>query len=225
MDDIGPDDLPSPGARRIRRSRCAQRPPPLIASLRALPRALDPYCGVLGPKEFLTFEDGERAPFAGLEFPLSQSPQSAVNVFPGGNRLGDPIRPMRDGLPAGPIRIAAVQPGSPGQKADVRPGDLIVAIDGRPPEDPGFSAALQRMQPIRSGVAFDPRVAASPIKLRLLRPSRPEPVDVTVTPALFRIRNRVWRAAPAGRRVGLPAESRRPYRLHPDRTHPIAHAS
>jgi C-terminal peptidase prc len=159
----------------------------LIASLRALPRALDPYCGVLGPKEFSTFEDGERAPFAGLEFPLSESPQSAVNVFPGGNRLGDPSRPLRDGLPAGPIRIAAVQPGSPAQKADVRPGDLIIAIDGRPPEDPGFSAAFQRMQPIRSGVAFDPRVAAAPIKLRLLRPSGTEPIDVTITPALFRI--------------------------------------
>jgi C-terminal peptidase prc len=43
------------------------------------------------------------------------------------------------------------------------------------------------MQPIRSGVAFDPRVAAAPIKLRLLRPSGTEPIDVTITPALFRI--------------------------------------
>ena len=160
-------------------------PRALIASLRALPRALDPYCGLLGPREFLTFEDGERAPFVGLEFPLLQAPQTMINVFPGGGRIGDPIRPSLEGLPAGPVRITAVQPGSPGQKAGIRPGDLIIAIDGRPPEDPGFAAAFQRLQPIRT--AFDERVATAPIKLKLLRPGRPEPMEIVVVASKFRI--------------------------------------
>jgi carboxyl-terminal processing protease len=159
----------------------------LLVSLNALPRALDPYCGLTGPKEFQVLDQNDRGPHTGLEFPLTPGMPSFARLMPDGVRLGqDPMRPLRASIPGGPVRVTGVQPGSPGQKAGVLPGDLVIAVDGRPPEDPGFAAAFQRLLPIRVDVPSDFGSLTSAVKLRLLRPERADPFDVTIVPAVFR---------------------------------------
>jgi C-terminal peptidase prc len=162
-------------------------PRALLVALNALPRALDPYCGLTGPKEFQVLDQNGNVPHTGLEFPLAPGMPSFVGLMPDGVRFGqEPLRAVRPNLPGGPVRIIGVQPGSPGQKAGVRPGDLVIAVDGKPPEDPAFAAAFQRLLPVRSGVPVDFSTLTSAVKLRLLRPERAEPFDVTIVPAVYR---------------------------------------
>src|SRR5207253_4687037 len=105
----------------------------LLASLNALPRALDPYCSMTGPKEFQVLDQDSDIPHSGLEFPLIPPPPLLVGLLSDSARFGDAGRQGRPSLPAGPVRVVGVQPGSPAQRAGVRPGDLVVAVDGRPP--------------------------------------------------------------------------------------------
>lgn len=159
----------------------------LRASIAALPRALDPFCSITGPKEFLLLDRDFGVPGTGLDFPLSSAAPSMVGLVPDDPRLrAEAIRASRPSLPAGPVRITNVQPGSPAQKAGIRPGDLIVSVDGKSPENPTFAAAFQKLLPPRNGIPLDFAALTAPIKLRLLRASRPEPMDVTLTPAPFR---------------------------------------
>src|SRR5262245_21539508 len=159
----------------------------LLVSLNALSRALDPYCGLTGPKEFQVLDQNDRVPHTGLEFPLAPVMPTFAGLMPDGVRFGqESIRGARASLPGWPVRVTGVQPGSPGQKAGVLPGDLVIAVDGRPPEDPGFAAAFQRLLPVRADVPVDFASLTAAVKLRLLRPERAEPFDVTIVPAVFR---------------------------------------
>jgi C-terminal peptidase prc len=157
-------------------------PRALLVSLNSLSRALDPYCTLLGQKEFQALDQDERMPQTGLEFPLSPGPPSYVGLThpdEGGRR-------NRLTIPAGPIRVTGVQPGSPAQKSGIRPGDLVIAVDDKPPEHPGFAAAFQRLLPVRAAVAVDSPALTSTIKLRLLRPGQSDQMDVSIVPATYR---------------------------------------
>lgn len=157
----------------------------LVASLKSLPKALDPHSGLTGPKEFQSLEDG--VPQIGLEFPLAPPAPSLTNIVIDGPRLGqEAIRAQTDSLPAGPVRVSAVQPGSPAQKAGIRPGDLVISVDGRSPEDPAFVVAFQRLLPIRGVFRPESIHRAGPIKLKLLRAGQNQPIDVSLTPTSFR---------------------------------------
>jgi C-terminal peptidase prc len=156
----------------------------LQVSLSALPRVLDPFCSVTGPREFQVLDQKELAPQTGLEFPLTPA---FVGFIPDSSRIGqEPLRALRASLPGGPVRIIGVQPGSPSQKAGIRPGDLLIAVDGKPPEDPGFAAAFQRLLPIQAGTQSEAASSTAPIRLRLLRPDHNQPIDATIVPAVFR---------------------------------------
>jgi carboxyl-terminal processing protease len=132
-------------------------------------------------------DQNSSAPHTGLEFPLAPGMPSFVGLMPDGVRFGqEPQRSIRANLPGGPVRVTGVQPGSPGQKAGVLPGDLVIAVDGKPPEDPGFAAAFQRLLPIRTGVPVDFPSLTAAVKLRILRPDRAEPFEVSIVPAVYR---------------------------------------
>jgi C-terminal peptidase prc len=159
----------------------------LMLSLQALPRVLDPYCGMTARREFQRLDLNEGTPNTGLEFvgvPLAPAPPV---VAPGGLRIVPnetvPTVPQ-SGTPAGPLQVQHVQAGSPGQKAGIRPGDLITRINDLPPEAAGFPALFQRLRPHQSGMPFNP--ADPPLRLTVLRPGRNEPFEVSVTPAMYR---------------------------------------
>src|SRR5262249_6891511 len=115
----------------------------LLASLGALPRVLDPHCGLIPLREntqalrALTDNGNPRPEFGvGLELvnppfrPDYRAMQMEAAV------LAEPVpRIQSTGRPPGPLRIKSVTPGSPAQRAGLRPDDLIIRINGQPCED------------------------------------------------------------------------------------------
>jgi carboxyl-terminal processing protease len=160
----------------------------VAASLQTLPRALDPYCGLTARREFQRLDLKESVPNTGLEFvgvPLV--PASTAVVIQGGGRIVQTevdSPESRSAPPAGPLRVEFVQPGSPAQKAGVRPGDLITRINGQPSEAPGFAALFQRLRPHQNGAPFDP--AGQPLRLTVLRPGREQNLELSVAPTAYR---------------------------------------
>ncbi len=159
----------------------------IMVSLHTLPRALDPYCGLNARREFQWLDLQPSTLNAGLEFvgvPLM--PAGPTMIVPGGVRIvpGDPATgDAAAAAPAGPLRVASVQPGSPAQRAGVRPGDLITRLNGHPPESPGFAPLVQRLRPIPTGTPIDPSAPA--VRLTILRPGQPEPLEVAVAPTPY----------------------------------------
>ena len=78
-----------------------------------------------------------------------------------------------------PLFITAVLPGSPAASAGLRPGDIIVSVDGAPPFPGGI---------ISQGVMnqlFGPYPAPGRVTVRLHRPATGRTWTVTLTPALY----------------------------------------
>ena len=159
----------------------------LLVSLQALPRALDPYCGLTSPQEFRYLDLQEGVSATGLEFVGVTAPMLA-GVVPGAGMVrGEVTFTFPPSGPAGPVRVQAVIPGSPAQRAGLRPADLIVKLDGRPPESPAFAGLLRRLLPPQPGLPTEPPAGLPPaVRLTLLRPGRAAPFDVTLAPAAFR---------------------------------------
>ncbi len=106
----------------------------VMASITALNRVLDPYCGFAGPREFRTLFDDTNFG-TGIEFANAPLPNNTVAIdIP---QRGGGLQPMTPrgtawtGLPA-TLMVKTVIPGSPAQKAGLRPGDLVTKIDGKP---------------------------------------------------------------------------------------------
>jgi carboxyl-terminal processing protease len=158
----------------------------LIVSVQALPKALDPYCGLIIPQESQRLDSYESTPNVGLEF-AGIAPPPTLTVFggPGARIQGEVVIHDRPAAPTGPVRVQSVVPGGPGQRAGIRPDDLIVKIDGRPADSAAFPALFRRLEPIRPGMPYDP-ANASPSRLTILRPGRPEPIEVAIAPVAFR---------------------------------------
>jgi carboxyl-terminal processing protease len=77
----------------------------ILASCRAMLRVLDPYCALVQGDD--------------LRRSRGLSPNFGVGVE------------LEENLGAGPLRIKAVMPGSPAQKAGLRGGDWITHVDGK----------------------------------------------------------------------------------------------
>lgn len=71
-----------------------------------------------------------------------------------------------------PLRVSAVVPGAPAQRAGIRAGDVLLRIDGRPFTTPGaghFSAGLRPGQSVRFEVRRGGRTVVIPIIPELRR--------------------------------------------------------
>lgn len=77
----------------------------LLGSLKGLSVVLDSYSGLVSNEEWGRTDDGDFGPGLGMQ--------------------------VRDNLGVGPLVVQAVVPGSPAQRAGIRPGDQITHIDGK----------------------------------------------------------------------------------------------
>src|SRR5439155_16892008 len=150
-------------------------PNAVMASLRSLPRALDPYSGIPGPNDRRGDGDGKMSG-VGLEFeslPEAVQPQTRVN---------DPFdRPhvMPDnGVARGPARIATVIPGSPAQRAGIRPGDILTHLDDHPLETPEGARLFPQL-------SSEPGYGQESLNLTLQRPGHDEPLERRLLPQKF----------------------------------------
>ncbi|HEV3146668.1 MAG TPA: S41 family peptidase [Gemmataceae bacterium] len=119
----------------------------MIISLKAIPRVLDPYCGVATPAELRrSYGDQTQHPLGlELESAFDNTPILAEDeILPRGARP----RPV---LRSGPYRISNVAPGSPAQRAGIKPGDLLTHIDDKPLDGPQASGLLQRLLQVGEG--------------------------------------------------------------------------
>jgi S1-C subfamily serine protease len=102
-------------------------------------------------------------------------PQAAVHTGPGvyfGMELdcGDCGWRQQDGdwrwHATEPLRVSSVVPGAPAARAGIRPGDVLLRIDGRPFTTPGaghFAAGLRRGQAVRFEVRRGGRTVVIPV--------------------------------------------------------------
>src|SRR5262249_39855676 len=124
----------------------------LLAGCRAMVRLLDPYCEV---------QIGEEA----------RRSTGNMDNFGTGIDLDE-----NDGT--GAVRIKEVLPGSPAQKAGLRPGDRVIAVDGK---DVGRRNAFDVTFRINRGQLLDARYDIEGIGNRLDGvPVRPSAVRLTV---------------------------------------------
>ena len=97
-----------------------------FAAAQAIPRALDPYCGLVPASDFNTQVDFT----VGFGFELDGeigAPTGVRRIPPASGFPG----PSTQRPPSTPFRIVRVHPGSPAQRAGLRPGDVITRIDDR----------------------------------------------------------------------------------------------
>jgi C-terminal peptidase prc len=159
----------------------------LFVSLRALPRVMDPYCGVVGPQEFRYLEMPEGMLATGLEL-AGVSAQPIQGIGAGGAMIrGEIVLTDPSGGPKGPVRVQNVIPGSPAQRAGLRPNDLIVKLGGQPPESPAYARLLRRLLPPQPGMPVETHTGPGDhTRLMVLRPGQAEALEVSLSPAPFR---------------------------------------
>jgi C-terminal peptidase prc len=155
----------------------------MLIAMQALPRALDPYSGVTPLREQDPRVEGTGDLIgAGLEFAIAPVPPNVRGVVLDATpMIFDERVPARPAAPAGPIRVTNVIPGGPAQRAGMRPGDLVVKIEGLPPEAPAFQTALQGLQHVTNGVQFN----ANEMRVTVLREGAPAPLDFRFTRTRF----------------------------------------
>jgi carboxyl-terminal processing protease len=148
-------------------------PGAVLASLRSLPRALDPFCGLPGLSD--RRDRPEVMHGIGLEFEsLPDALRSKPRRYPDTN--DDVYQSSESPLPRGPARIAGVVPGSPAQRAGVLPGDMLTLLNGR---------ALDAPESIESYPRLYKAGGRDPLRLTLQRPGAAGPLTVLVTPSDF----------------------------------------
>jgi C-terminal peptidase prc len=145
----------------------------LLISLRAIPRVLDPYCGVANLNDPRASGESTLAG-VGLEF------ETTPLVVFAGNEFEAPQRGAHRTMDRGPARISVVHPGGPAQRAGIRPGDILTHIDGK---------AIDRLEgaELFSRLFSADSTNHSSLKLTLHRPNQREPLEVALAPTTFRV--------------------------------------
>ncbi len=139
----------------------------ILASLRALPRVLDPYCGLVSAAAAFpsTVEIGFGFSLEGVE----EAQANLAGRLPASETTLE--LPTRVSFP---WRIDTVVPGSPAQRAGFRPGDQITHFD-----DTEITAAnaLELFTRLRQPVELSPRKEQTPeFSFVLKRPGVAEPI-------------------------------------------------
>jgi C-terminal peptidase prc len=138
------------------------RPPAdLVASINAMCKTLDPYTSLINAEELVRANQEEINRGFGLEF----------HKYEG----------------SGPIRIKNVVPGSPAQRAGIRPGDFITRINDQAPDVKGLVALdASKYGRTASGFILDSALAEKePVDLKLERPSSKAAWTTKLTPSPF----------------------------------------
>jgi carboxyl-terminal processing protease len=115
-----------------------------------------------------------------------QYPQLPPGYQPGdGYGLGittSPVAPLAATAPAEalpPLFVTSVPPGSPAARQDLRPGDIIVSVNGAPP----FAGGVISEGAI--ALLFPQYPLGGPVTVRLRRPATGRTWTAIMTPALF----------------------------------------
>lgn len=159
---------------------CLRGKKAMLVAMQALPRVLDPYSGVIPSRdqEIKNLDTGDLRG-VGLEFPIAPPlPNVRGVVLDSQPMVFDEPTAARPNGPAGPIRIANVVPGSPAQRAGMRPGDLVVKIDGLSSHAPAFPTALRTLQHYTNGMPLESRE----LRVTVVRDGVSGPLEFRVRP-------------------------------------------
>jgi carboxyl-terminal processing protease len=121
------------------------------AAIRGLIADLDPHSEYLAPADLVQVDEDATGSYAGL----------GVEVL------------YVDGM----LRVVAPIDGSPASRAGVRPGDVILSVDGRPVSDSDGMAAVQSLR----------GAPGSTVTLTIARDGQPEPIDLAMKREVIRV--------------------------------------
>lgn len=143
----------------------------MLASLKALPRVLDPYCGMPTPAELRRSTNNEANYGTGIELDLPPEHVNPLSDLDGISRAPT--------APRGPFRILTVMPGSPAQRAGLRPSDLITHIAGQPTDGETSNIVLRRL------TMFDGEGRSGTVALTVKRAGQVKPIQVSLSAYAF----------------------------------------
>jgi len=141
----------------------------LLISMKSLPRALDPYCGVPTNNELRRSMNSETNVGLGIEFDL---PAETVP-----NPFDVEGMPVSRSVPNGPFRIANIIPGSPAQRGGLRPGDVVTHVGGQATTGDQGPLLMRRLMN-NDGRSVE-------LSVTVKRPGRAEPLTLPMTPGPF----------------------------------------
>jgi carboxyl-terminal processing protease len=151
----------------------------LIVSVRAMCKSLDPHTSLISGRELLGGEREEATQGFGLEL-ADDIAAWVVSWTPDKN--------------VEPLRVKNVLPGSPAQRAGIRPEDLITHVNGRPPDLQGLVNLIQwkpkDLIPDRPPHPSS-RHETDSIEVTVHRPSSKKTWNAQLTPAAFRAET-IW---------------------------------
>ncbi len=125
----------------------------LESAVRGMLQGLDPHSSYLSPSEFRDLQEGTQGQFGGLGIEVGQE----------------------DGF----LKVIAPIDDTPAQRAGIRPGDLIIRLDGKTTKGMGMSEAVSMMR-------GEP---GEEIVLTIVRDGEDAPFDVTLVRDVIRVQS------------------------------------
>jgi carboxyl-terminal processing protease len=123
----------------------------VVGAIHGMLRTLDPHSSYMTAEDFRILEGDTRGRFGGVGLEV-------------GARDGD-------------LTVIAPIPGTPAERAGLRPGDRIVAIEGRPTRELSIDEAVRRMR----------GEAGTEVRITVGRKGVPEPFGVTLMREVIRV--------------------------------------
>src|SRR5262245_56521377 len=159
---------------RLGEREALRDPRAIMISLRAISRVLDSHCGIVDPYDRRAYGNTSMTG-VGLDFETSPVPFPVQQ-----HELDAPVRPPPRAGQRGPARVSVVYPGSPAQRAGVRPGDVLTHIDGKALESIDGGEQFQRL-------FTEDETNRAQLKLTFRRIGADKPLNLELTPITFRV--------------------------------------